>query len=65
MRGIAHMKSKAEIIRENLAGLRVLDLGGVGYGDENPYEKELSEAWKVCARRVTVDLSPRPIYRWT
>lgn len=51
------MKSKAEIIREHLAGLRVLDIGGTGYEQANAYETELAEAWSVCKQRVTVDSS--------
>ena len=51
------MKSKAEIIREHLKGLRVLDIGGSGYGEENPYESELRTAWRVCKQRITVDCS--------
>lgn len=51
------MKSKAEIIREHLAGLTVLDIGGTGYKETNAYEKELSQAWALCKRRVCVDYS--------
>ena len=53
------MKSKAEIIRGRLAGLRVLDIGGAGFGADNPYERELRAAWRMAARRVTVDCSPQ------
>jgi|GEM_PF-2860063 len=53
------MKSKAEIIRENLAGLNVLDIGGAGYGEDNSYELELREAWKSCKTRTSVDLSEK------
>ncbi|MFH1184756.1 MAG: hypothetical protein V1755_06910 [Chloroflexota bacterium] len=52
------MKSKAEIIREHLAGLRVLDIGGSGYEQNNAYERELAEAWSLCKARVSVDCSP-------
>lgn len=52
------MKSKAEIIRQKLAGLRVLDIGGAGFGADNAYERELREAWTVVAKRVTLDVSP-------
>ncbi len=41
------MRSKAEIIRTYLRDKRVLDIGGTGYGDSNPYERELSLAWSV------------------
>ncbi|MBU1735445.1 MAG: class I SAM-dependent methyltransferase [Verrucomicrobia bacterium] len=51
------MKSKAEIIRDNLKGLQVLDIGGSGYGEDNPYESELRKAWSVCKQRITVDCS--------
>lgn len=52
------MQSKAEWIRECLAGLRVLDLGGVGYEEPNAYERELEAAWACCRERVSVDCSP-------
>lgn len=52
------MRSKAEIIRQHLAGLAVLDIGGVGYAADNPYERELAAAWGVCRRRVRVDCAP-------
>jgi hypothetical protein len=52
------VRSKAEIVREHLAGLRVLDIGGTGYEERNAYEKELAEAWSVCAARICVDFSP-------
>ena len=55
------MKSKADLIREHLAGMRVLDIGGAGYGEQNAYEEELSEAWLVCKQRVCVDCSPPDI----
>jgi hypothetical protein len=51
------MKSKAEVIRETLAALRVLDIGGLGYGGENAYERELKEAWAQTKLRTTVDRS--------
>ena len=57
------MKSKAEVIREQLAELRVLDIGGAGYGADNPYEKELREAWSLTKQRFTVDLSDRADWR--
>lgn len=53
------MKSKAEIIRSELAGLRVLDIGGSGFGEDNAYERQLQEAWTVTASRTTIDLSPQ------
>ena len=49
------MKSKAEVIREFLAGQRVLDLGGCGYGEDNPYERQLRDAWALARSRTTVD----------
>lgn len=49
------MKSKADLIRTHLAGLRVLDVGGSGYGQTNAYEQELQDAWSGCRRRTTVD----------
>ena len=49
------MKSKAEVIREKLAGLQVLDIGGSGYGGENAYEKELKEAWALTTSRTVLD----------
>jgi hypothetical protein len=52
------MLSKAELIRNKLAGLRVLDLGGTGYEEENQYEAELAEAWKCCRERIVVDDTP-------
>ncbi len=52
------MRSKAEVIRAHLAGLRVLDIGGTGYKQTNAYEIELSEAWSLCKERVVVDASP-------
>ena len=51
------MKSKAEIIRDNLAGLTVLDIGGMGYEEENAYERELADAWGTCKKRVNIDYS--------
>ncbi len=51
------MKSKADIIRTHLTGLRVLDIGGTGYEEDNPYERELREAWQVCKKRVCADVS--------
>lgn len=52
------MKSKAEVIRSELAGLHVLDLGGCGFGEDNPYERQLRDAWSVVASRTTVDYTP-------
>ena len=49
------MKSKAEIITTHLKGKTVLDLGGSGYGEDNPYERQLRQAWSYCAKRITVD----------
>ncbi len=51
------MKSKAEIIRENLTGLSVIDIGGSGYEQSNSYEEELAKAWAFCKKRVCVDYS--------
>ena len=51
------MKSKAEIIRDNLAGLTVLDVGGMWYEEENAYERELTEAWSTCKKRINIDYS--------
>jgi hypothetical protein len=53
------MKSKAQVIQSELAGLRVLDIGGVGFGEDNAYERQLREAWSVAASRTTVDQSSR------
>ena len=53
------MKSKAEVIREVVPGLRVLDIGGSGYGEDNPYERELRDAWATAAKRTTLDLGER------
>jgi len=53
------MKSKAEVIRSELAGLRVLDIGGSGFGEDNLYERQLRDAWSVAASRTTVDQSDR------
>lgn len=52
------MIAKSEIISRHLAGRRVLDIGGVGYGVNNAYERGLREAWKKCASRVVVDDAP-------
>lgn len=51
------MRSKAEIIRSELVGMSVLDIGGMGYGESNPYEDELVRAWSVCSKRVSADFS--------
>jgi hypothetical protein len=53
------MKSKADIIRSTLTGLRVLDIGGCGFGADNAYERDLRDAWSCVASRTTVDRSPR------
>lgn len=53
------MRSKAETIKSELKGLRVLDIGGSGFGADNAYERQLQEAWRVTALRTTVDLSPQ------
>lgn len=53
------MRSKAEVIETELAGLRVLDIGGCGFGADNAYERELRKAWGAAASRTTVDLSDR------
>jgi hypothetical protein len=52
------MKSKAEIIESELNGLRVLDIGGSGFGEDNAYERQLRKAWSVTSARTTIDLSP-------
>lgn len=36
----------------------MLDIGGSGYNNKNPYEKELREAWKLCSKRICVDSAP-------
>jgi hypothetical protein len=51
------MMSKADVIRKTLAGQRVLDIGGCGYGQGNPYERELAAAWHLARSRARVDLS--------
>ncbi|MDD2240227.1 MAG: hypothetical protein PHO14_01955 [Kiritimatiellae bacterium] len=51
------MQSKAEVIKAELAGKRVLDIGGCGFGADNAYERQLREAWGVVASRTTVDSS--------
>jgi len=53
------MKSKAEVIKSELAGLHVLDIGGSGFGEDNAYERQLRDAWSVAASRTTVDQSSR------
>ena len=53
------MKSKAEIIRSVLAGKRVLDIGGAGFGADNAYERELCAAWGKVAKRFVVDADAR------
>lgn len=52
------MKSKAEIVREHLKGLAVLDIGGSGFGEANAYEAELKEAWGLTRSRTIVDIAP-------
>lgn len=54
------MRSKSEIIAQELTGLRVLDIGGSGYGGDNAYEKELRRAWGNCRTRTTVDAFGTP-----
>ncbi|MFA5687694.1 MAG: hypothetical protein WC959_00860 [Kiritimatiellales bacterium] len=51
------MKSKADVIKKELSGLRVLDLGGSGFGADNAYERQLKDAWSLTASRTTVDYS--------
>ena len=51
------MKSKAEFIHHYLNGLRVLDIGGYGYGEDNPYEQELLQAWSSVKQRTVLDHS--------
>ncbi|MBP7274827.1 MAG: hypothetical protein KBA51_01330, partial [Kiritimatiellae bacterium] len=51
------LRGKPEIIRTDLAGLRVLDIGGAGYGADNPYERAMRSAWSGCAR-TTLDHHP-------
>lgn len=51
------LRGKPEIIREDLAGLRVLDIGGAGYGADNPYERAMKAAWGGCTR-TTLDNHP-------
>ncbi len=53
------MKSKAEVIKSELPGLHVLDIGGSGFGEDNAYERQLRDAWSVAASRTTVDRSDR------
>lgn len=53
------MKSKADIIRETVAGKCVLDIGGSGYGEDNLYERELNAAWASARQRLVVDRAPR------
>lgn len=53
------MKSKSEIIRQSFQSLRVLDIGGCGYQGDNPYERELREAWSIATKRTTLDVNPR------
>ena len=43
------VKSKAEVIRAELIGLRVLDIGGSGFGEDNAYERQLRDAWSIPA----------------
>jgi len=53
------MKSKADVMRAELAGLRVLDIGGSGFGADNAYERDLKSAWSVVRQRTVVDESDR------
>lgn len=53
------MLSKAEVIEANLRGLRVLDVGGCGYGEDNAYEQRLRRAWGVARSRTTLDRNER------
>ncbi len=46
------MKIKARLIKENLAGLRVLDIGGSGCREGNACEAEPAAAWAVCKTRA-------------
>ncbi len=57
-RGEGGVISKAELIRNRLRGLRVLDIGGSDYGQANAYERELKAAWSVARARVTMDAAP-------
>jgi hypothetical protein len=59
LRGSEGMRSKAEIIRQQLAGLRVLDIGGAGFGGDNAYERELRGAWGGVAHRFVIDADQR------
>lgn len=59
------MRAKAEILREAIRGLRVLDvgvLGGAEYARSNKdylrYTSALEEAWKGAASRTIVDIRP-------
>ena len=52
------MRSKADIIRDDLAGRNVLDIGGRGYGQHKAYEEEMAEAWRMCKSRVCLDFRP-------
>ncbi len=51
------LRGKPEIVREELEGLRVLDVGGAGYGADNPYERAMKRAWSGCTR-TTLDNHP-------
>jgi hypothetical protein len=70
------MLSKVELIQQACAGLRVLDIGGSGYGKENAYETALRQAWSCCKRTILdapdsnadlkVDLNgPLPEIKWS
>lgn len=51
------MRSKAEVIATEFAGLHVLDIGGMGFGEDNAYERDLKAAWSHAAGRTIVDCS--------
>lgn len=46
------MKSKAEVIKAELTGLRVLNVGGCGFGADNVYGQQLRNAWSTVASRT-------------
>jgi len=52
------MKSKAQLIREHCTDRVVLDVGGTGYGEDNPYEREMTQAWKRAYTRDVLDNTP-------
>lgn len=57
------MKSKAEVVRTILAGKRVIDVGGVGFGADNEYEREMRAAWDAVSMRYTVDANEHADYK--